>query len=362
MDFSSDNAAGVPPELLAALAEANAGTAHSYGDDAWTKRLRVAFNELFEREVTVLPVFTGTAANSLALASVTPPWGAVLCHADAHINTDECGAPEHFTGGAKLLPVDGFGAKITVESLDEALTAVVDRGVHSVKPSALSLTQATELGTIYSVPELETLGRVAHYRKLRVHMDGARFANALASLKVSAASATWKVGVDLLSFGGTKNGAFGAEAIISFDEKLGEELELRRKRAGHLASKMRFISAQLLALLKDGLWLKLATTANARAARLSTGLAAAGFAPAFPTQANEVFAWLPVALVESLHAAGAHFYPWTGIAQDGQLLCPLVTSHATTDAEVDAFIALARRGPTGTYAAAAESGPAAGLR
>jgi len=362
LDFSSDNASGAATEVLLALGDANAGTAHSYGDDDWTKKLEAAFAELFEREVTVLPVFTGTAANSLALASVTPPWGAILCHADSHINTDECGAPEQFSGGAKLMPVQGAGAKITPATLDDALNTIINRGVHSVQPAALSLTQASEFGTVYTLKELAALGAMARRRSLRLHVDGARFANAVASLDCTPAEATWKVGVDLLSFGGTKNGALGAEAVICFDKSLARELEFRRKRAGQLASKMRFVSAQLLALLSNGLWLKLARKSNGHAKKLSDGLTALGFPPAFPTDANEVFTFLPEKLVESLHKAGAHFYPWTGVPENGRLLCRFVTSFATRDEDVDGLIALVRRDPTGTYAAGAETAPAAGPR
>jgi threonine aldolase len=343
LDFSSDNASGAATEVLLALGAANAATAHSYGDDGWTKKLERAFADLFEREVTVLPVFTGTAANSLCLASVTPTWGAVLCHAESHINTDECGAPEFFSSGAKLIAVHGAGAKITPATLDETLTSLVNRGVHSVQPCALSLTQSTELGTVYSQTELAALGAMARRRSLRLHVDGARFANALATLSCAPADATWKVGVDLLSFGGTKNGALGAEAIVCFDKQLGKELEFRRKRAGQLSSKMRFVSAQLLALLTDGLWLRLARRANMLAKKLSSELASAGFPPAFPTEANEVFAWLPEKLVPALHEAGAQFYPWTGVPVESRLLCRFVTSFSTRDEDVDGFIALVRR-------------------
>jgi threonine aldolase len=363
LDFSSDNASGAATEVLLALGEANTGTAHSYGEDEWTKKLERAFAERFEREVTVLPVFTGTAANALALAAVTPPWGAVMCHAESHIHTDECGAPEQFTQGAKLVAVHGPNGKITPALLDDALSLQGLRGVHSVQPAALSLTQATELGTVYSKQELATLGALAKRRSLRLHVDGARFANALVTLGCTPAEATWKVGVDLLSFGGTKNGAFGAEAILCFDKELGKELEFRRKRAGQLSSKMRFVSAQLLALLEKDLWLRLARRANTMAKKMSDELAALGFPPAFPTEANEVFTKMPKALIEHLHAKGAHFYEWTGIPEkDGLLLVRLVTAFGTRDEDVDGFIALVRQAPRGTYAAAAGTAPAADPR
>lgn len=343
MNFASDNAAGIAPPILQALAAANTGFALGYGNDDWTRGVERRFAELFEREVAVFLVPTGTAANALALAHVSPPWGAVLCHAESHVATDECGAVEFFAG-VKLIEIAGEGAKIT----QEALRATLARGrgaPHSVTPSALSLTQATELGTVYTHSELRALAEIAHARGLAVHMDGARFANALVRLGGSAAEATWKAGVDVLSFGATKGGALAAEAVIFFDPARAAGMPSRRKRAGHLLSKHRFLAAQIEAYLADDLWLRLARHANAMAQRLAEGLAAIGVAPAWPVEANEVFARLPRPADARLRAAGASYYAWpeTGVAlAPDEILVRLVTSFATTAEEVDGFVALAR--------------------
>jgi len=347
MNFASDNAAAVAPEILTAIARANEGSALAYGNDALTQRLAQRFADLFEREVAVFLVSTGTAANALALAHLTPPWGAVLCHAEAHIATDECGAPEFFGGGLKLVGLPGAGCKVAPGTLATALAERQWGGPHHVSPAVLSLSQATEAGTIYPPHEIRQLAEIARARGLGVHVDGARFANALARLDVSPADATWKAGVDVLSFGATKGGALAAEAIIFFDPTRGAGMQERRKRGGHLVSKHRFIAAQLEAYLADDLWLRLARHANAMADRLGEGLTVAGFAPVWPVEANEVFVALPQGVRERLEAEGASFYLWmtetlgVALAPDPALV-RLVTSFATTEREVDRFLTLVK--------------------
>ncbi|MEQ8283322.1 MAG: low specificity L-threonine aldolase [Parvibaculum sp.] len=343
MDFTSDNAAGVAPEILAALARVNAGTERSYGDDAVTARLCQRFSELFEREVAVYPVVTGTAANALALAALTPPHGAVMCHELAHVHVDECGAPEMFSGGAKLVPLPGAAAKVDPAALEAALTALPAGVVHHVQPAALTLTQSTELGTVYMPDEIRALVEIARRRALRVHMDGARFANALATLALSPAEATWKAGIDIMSFGATKNGALAAEAVIVFDPALARDLAFRRKRAGHLLSKMRFVSAQLESYLDNDLWLRLAAHANAMARQLAKGFAAMPDATlCVEPQANEVFVRLRTTAIARLRKGGARFYPWPMPGDDEQArTIRLVTSFQSQPSEIDAFLALA---------------------
>lgn len=341
MNFASDNTAGAAPEIMAALARANDGHAVSYGGDETTARLKTRFAEIFERDVEVFPVVTGTAANALSLAAIAPPYGAVICHALSHIHLDECGAPEMFSGGSKLLPVGGAGGKIDPREVQAVLDAYPAGVVHHVQPAALSLTQSTELGAVYTADEIGALSQVARARGLHLHMDGARFANAVASLGATPASLTWKAGVDIMSFGATKNGALAAEAVIVFNRDIGSDLAFRRKRAGHLLSKMRFVSAQLEAYLEDDLWLRLAAHANRMTARLAAGLAAAGAEVSIVPQANEIFPRLPVALVERLRAAGARFHPWpmAGDDEDARTI-RLVTSFQTTDEEVRRFLAV----------------------
>ena len=342
MYFASDNTAGMAPEILDALGKANTGYALGYGNDDWTRRVEVRFAEIFEREVAVFLVPTGTVANSLALAHVTPPWGAVLCHAESHVATDECGAPEFFGGGIKLVGLSGEGSKISAATLRAALDGQWG-GPHHVSPAALSLSQATESGTIYRVAEIKELADIAHARGVAVHMDGARIGNAFARMNVSPAEATWKAGVDVLSFGATKGGAMGAEAVIFFDPKRGANMQDRRKRGGALASKHRFIAAQLEAFLSNDLWMKLARHANAMADALGAGLTAAGCEPVWPVEANEVFAPITLEADKRLKAAGAMYYPWPGdsVGPDS-LLVRLVTSFQTTREDVDRFLALVR--------------------
>lgn len=336
--FGSDNVAGISPAILNALAAANEGAMPSYGADAISARVEARFAALFEREVKVLLVSTGTAANALALSVLTPPWGAVLCHADSHIENDECGAPEFFTGGAKLVHVPGAGAKIDPDALREA--AQRNRGdVHCVQPACVSITQASELGTLYSLSETAAIGAVCRQAGLPLHMDGSRFANAAAALGVRPADMTWKAGVDILSFGATKNGALGVEAIVLFDPARAAELAFRRKRGGHLASKMRFLAAQMEAYLEGDLWLANARHANAMAARLASGLGGVGGAEIQgAVEANMLFVRLPQPMTDGLLAQGFRFYTerW------GEGVVRLVTSFATSEADVDRLVGAAR--------------------
>lgn len=337
MFFASDNGAPVPQPIMDALARANIGQTLSYGADAPMARLRAQIRTLFEApEAEVHLVTTGTAANSLALTLYTPPYGATLCHRHAHIAEDECGAPEFFSGGAKLLLVEGEHGKMTPGTLATAL-GQTSSSVHSVQPSALSLTNVTEAGTTYTVAELTALTALAKSAGLGTHLDGARFANALAATNASPADLTWRAGVDVLTLGGTKNGLLGAEAIILFDPAKSWELELRRKRAGHLSSKMRYVAAQLEAWFENGYWLELASHSNAMAARLAAGLATIkGAELLHPVQANIAFARLPAAAHTRAKAAGAVYYDM------GDGLCRLVTAWCTTPAEVDALLAAFR--------------------
>jgi threonine aldolase len=347
MNFASDNAAPAAPEIMAALVRANEGAALAYGSDAWTARIERRLAEMFEREVAVFLVATGTAANALALAHLSPPWGAVLCHAQAHIATDECGAPEFFGAGLKLVGLPGVGCKIAPATLARALDGEWG-GPHHVSPSVLSLSQATEAGTSYRVEEIAALAELAHARGLLVHVDGARLANALARMNVSAAEATWKAGVDALSFGASKGGVLAAEAVVLFDPARAQGMGERRKRAGHLVAKHRFLAAQIEAYCEHGRWLALARHANAMADRLAAGLAGLGLAPVWPVEANEVFVALPTQVDARLRAEGAVYHPWRtqslppGITTPpGTTMVRLVTSFATKADEVDRFVAIA---------------------
>ncbi|MFN0024761.1 MAG: threonine aldolase family protein [Parvularculaceae bacterium] len=336
MNFASDNWAGAHPDIMAAVTRSNEGAAPSYGGDALTKRTEKKFCEIFERDVAVFFVATGGAANSLALAQMAPPWGMILAHEEAHIQMDECGAPEFFTGGAKILPVKGYAGKLAPEAIKAALAGFPERPPHGMPAKALSLTQATECGTVYSVDEVSALSAVAHAAGLKVHMDGARFANAAATLQCSPAEMTWKAGVDVLSFGGTKNGCLIAEAVVFFNPAEAQDFMFRRKRAAQLFSKMRFISAQFEAFFEGDLWLRMARHANAMAQRLSAGLASIpGCKVWYPTQANEVFVSFPPGVAERLREAGATFYPWVtpGDPAAGAMQ-RLICSWATTAEEV----------------------------
>ena len=341
MNFASDNTAGVAPPILAAIARANDGYVLGYGDDALTARVERRLAALFEHEVAVYLVPTGTAANALALAQLSPPWGAVLCHVESHIATDECGATEFYGGGIKLVTLPGEAGKIAPGTLQTALERGLWGGPHHVTPAALSLSQATESGTIYRASEIRQLAEIAHARGMAVHLDAARFANALVRTNATAAELTWRAGIDVLSFGATKNGALAAEAMIFFDPARANGMDERRKRGGHLLSKHRFIAAQLEAYLTDDLWLDLARHANRMADRLAEGLTAAGIKPAWPVEANELFVPLTAETDRRLKAAGAIYYPWSVVSPEITLF-RLVTSFSTSEAEVDQFVTIAR--------------------
>jgi threonine aldolase len=348
MNFASDNAAGVAPAILDALARVNVGHALGYGNDVETRRATARLAALFERDVAAYFVTTGTAANALALAQLSPPWGAVFCHREAHIATSEAGAPEFFGGGLKLVELDGEDGRIAPETLLAALEGPEWGGPHHVSPAVLSLTQATEAGTLYRPDEIAELAEIAHRHGMSVHMDGARFANAVARLGVSPAEASWRAGVDVLSFGATKGGAMAAEAIVFFDPAGAAGMDERRKRGGHLVSKHRFVAAQFEAFLAGGLWLDLARHANAMAARLADGLSRAAIRPVWPVEANLVFGIFPADVHRRLTAAGASYYARRGIRLPGDaeippdgVLARMVTSFATTPEEVDRFVALA---------------------
>jgi threonine aldolase len=342
-NFTSDNVTGAAPEMLAALADANRGTAASYGSDTLSERLTLRAREVFECDLAILPVATGTAANALALGLFAPPHGAIYCHETAHVMTDECGAPEFFSGGAKLLCLPGAHGKIAPEAIAASMAFIGTMGVHHVQPAAVTLSQATEWGTVYSLAEVEAIGKVAHAHGLAVHMDGARFANALAHLRCSPAEATWKRGVDALSLGATKNGALAAEAVVLFSPARAAELAFRRKRGGHLWSKMRFLSAQLLAYFEGELWLRHARAANALASRLGAGLAALGGRVLAPVEANEVFISLPEPAIAALRADGYEFYDWITPPGERGPAIRLVTAYDMTAADVEALLKTAAR-------------------
>ena len=338
MNFASDNITGACPEVLQAIVRHNDGAALPYGEDPVTAAVEARLKEVFDTDLVALPLATGTACNALALSSMAPPYGAIYCHRDAHIHVDECGAPELFSGGAKLIPLDGDDAKLTPQVLEAAF---VGAGVvHNPQPAAISLSQGTEGGTLYSLEEISALSAVAKRHSLKVHMDGARFANALVALGCAPAEMTWQAGVDVLSFGATKNGCLAAEALVFFDRTLAADAHFRRKRAGQLLSKMRFVSAQIEAYLDDEVWLRNARHANAMAAKLSAGLCALpGVSALHPTEINEVFCRMPQALTDALLAAGFVFYD--GYFGPGTVR--LVCAWNTPEESVDALLAEAAR-------------------
>ncbi len=339
MDFRSDNVTGMAPEVLAALAAANHGSALGYGNDDVTRRLERMFAALFETDLTVFPVATGTAANALALSVMAPAYGAIYCHDLAHINVDECGAPELFTGGAKLIDLPGAHGKLDAALILEELAKGAQGNVHNMQPAAVSLTQATERGTVYRPAEIAEIAAAAHTHNLGVHMDGTRFANAVAALGCSPAELSWRAGVDVLSLGATKNGAMAAEAVIFFDRALAARFGFHRKRGGHLFSKMRFVSAQLEALFKDGLWLKHAAHSNKLARRLADGVARIPGAEILdPVEANLFYVRMPEPVLAALEADGFEFY-----REGGPGTIRLVTAFNTEPAQVDAFLASAAK-------------------
>jgi threonine aldolase len=335
--FASDNTAGICPEAWAALAEANRGRLPSYGNDEWTVRACDLLRTVFETDCEVFFVFNGTAANSLALASLCQSYHSVICHDYAHVETDECGAPEFFSNGTKILVATGPNGKLDPVQVERVILKRTD--IHYPKPRVLSLTQSTEWGTVYTVDELKTLTSVAKQHGLAVHMDGARFANAAAALGerggVRPADFTWRAGVDVLCFGGTKNGMNMTEAVVFFNRQLAREFDYRCKQAGQLASKMRFLSSQWVGLLQDGAWLRRATHANWMTRKLAAALRRIPQVKILvEPEVNAVFASMPPAAAEAMHARGWHYYNFIG-AHGYRLMC----SWDTQDADLDAFIA-----------------------
>jgi threonine aldolase len=330
--FASDNYAGICPEALQAIAEANTGFTRSYGDDPWTSRACALIRDTFETDCQVFFVFNGTAANSLALASLCQSYHSIICHDLAHVETDECGAPEFFSNGTKLLLAQGDQGKISLGDVEQLITRRSD--IHYPKPRVLSLTQSTELGTVYTPAELGAAGELAKRHGLRLQMDGARFANAVASLGCHPADISWRAGVDVLCFGGAKNGIAVGEAVIFFTRELAEEFDYRCKQAGQLASKMRFLAAPWIGMLQNGAWLERATHANRCAALLAERIQEIpGVSLMFPVQANAVFVSMSQQLIEALHQLGWHFYSFIG-AGGVRLMC----SWATEEADIEALV------------------------
>lgn len=334
--FASDNYAGTCPQAWQAMQEANSGFVPSYGDDPWTERACSSIRSLFETDCQVFFVFNGTAANSLALASLCRSYHSVLCHELAHVETDECGAPEFFSNGTKILHLPGKDGKLDLEAVEHAITRRSD--IHYPKPKVLSLTESTEVGTVYTPDEIGALSALARKYQLKVQMDGARFANAVAALGKSPAELTWQAGVDVLCFGGAKNGMALGEAVVFFDSELAQEFDYRCKQAGQLASKMRFISAPWIGMLESGVWLDNARHANRMAQLLAEGLTAIpGVRLMSACQANAVFIELPEAAAAALRAAGWHFYSFIGTG-GARFMC----SWQTVEADVRALLSAVR--------------------
>ena len=350
MQFGSDNQTGASRQILEMLTKANSDFTHGYGDDHWCRQAADDLKELFSCELEVFFVATGTAANSLALSCLAQPWETILCQHQAHIIQDESTAPEFFTGGARLIAISGQAGKLHIEHLKHYFEQLGDEPPHTPRTRALSITQVNESGLVYTPEELRVLCSFAHDRRMRVHMDGARFANAVATLDCSPAELTWKAGIDVLSLGATKCGAIAAEAVLFFDRDLAESFVHRRKRSGHLVSKGRFFGAQFVGWLKDKHWLKLATHANRQAKKLEEKLTLFSFISlVWPREANEIFVIMPKKLVRFLHDSGAEFYQWPnhslprGIELGNKSsFVRLVNSHATTDEHIDRFCELIR--------------------
>ena len=350
MNFASDNASGASQRVLERMLGVNGGVSPAYGGDNHSRNAEALLSALFERAVAAFLVPTGTAANALALGAMTPPGAGIFCHEEAHVIDDECGAPEFFTHGGKLVGIAGVDGKITPAAFSETLARFPRGVVRQVPPATLSLSQATESGTLYTTGEIAALGVIAHDAGVGVHMDGARFANALVALGCSAADMTWRAGVDVVSLGCTKNGAVACEAVVFFDPARAANFDVQRKRGGHTFSKGRFLGAQMEAMLEDGHFRDLAAHANRAAQRLAASLTALpGVRLAFAAQANEVFPILPARAEAALKAAGARYYPWTtrSVApeiapREGEVMLRLVASFTTTDAEIDAFVACVR--------------------
>jgi threonine aldolase len=350
MNFGSDNQAGASQRVIDAVVAANSGNAHGYGTDPWTERATSALREIFQCDLEALFVPTGTAANSLALSCLAQSWELILCHQHAHILNDESTAPEFFTGGARLIGISGHDGKLEPKHLTEYFRFAGKEYPHNSRAAVLSITQASENGLVYTPDDLAALTSLARKEQLRVQMDGARFANAVAALKCSPADISWKAGVDVLCLGATKNGALAAEVVLFFDKKLAEQFVHRRKRTGHLISKSRFIGAQFEAWLKDKHWIDMATHANACTAKLAKELGSIpGVRITWPAQANETFVVLKKKLVERLRAAGGEFYEWPLAAlppgfkmADDETYIRLVTSFLTKDSEVAEFCSIAK--------------------
>jgi threonine aldolase len=338
IDYRSDNTGRAAPEILDALVGANEGTALGYGADEWTARLQDRFSDLFETRVRVFPVSTGTVANALSLAAVAPSWGLVFCNPAAHINTAEANAAGFFGGGLKLSPVAGPNGKVDADELSRALAAFPPGQLHRGQPAAVNLTQATDLGAVYTLDEVRAVAAVAKGRGLKVHMDGARFANAVARLACTPAELSWRAGVDILSFGATKNGGALCDAIVVFSPDIADGLAIQLRRAGQVWSKMRFASAQLMAYIENGLWLRLAGQSNAAAARIAAGIEGIpGLKRLAPVEANELFLELPPGVMDALEADGFQFY------RRSATLARFVCRFDVTDAEADALVASLRR-------------------
>ncbi len=333
LNFRSDNESPAAPAIMAALAEANRGTAWAYAEDPLSEQLDKAFSDLFDTQTTVVPVTTGTVANSIALACVTPAWGSIFCHRNAHIFNDEGGAPEFFGHGLRLVPVDGPEGKFTADALKRDITANEGHGIHAYVPSAVSLTQSTESGTVYQPEEISSVCTTAIERGMATHLDGARFGNAIAALACHPADVSWKAGIQMMSFGASKNGCLAAEAILFFNRPdLRGKAERHRKRSGHLLSKMRYVAAQLLAYIEDDLWLRLAAHANQQAARFSYAVARHPEASLeYPVHANEVFVKWTASGFRKLEEAGIQFLGWPG--RDD--LARFVFSHCTSNEETE---------------------------
>ena len=349
IDYRSDNTGRAAPEILEALVRANTGTALGYGADEWTARLQERFRELFETPVRVFPVATGTAANALSLAAASPSWGLVYCSEAAHINTAEANAAGFFGGGLKLVPVAGLHGRVDPDAFARALAAIQPGQLHRGQPAVVNITQASDLGTVYPVAEIRAITEIAKRRGLKVHMDGARFANALARLGCSPAEMSWRAGVDILSFGATKNGGALCDAIVVFNPELADGLAVQLRRAGQVWSKMRFASAQLMAYVENGLWLQLAAASNAVAARIAGGIEAVpGLRLVAPVEVNELFLELPGAAMDALEREGFQFY------RRSPTLARFVCRFDTSEPEADALIAALCRNCAAAPARAAE--------
>ena len=337
MHFVSDNQSGLHPAVLKALAEAATGTAAGYGEDALSAAAEAAVQDIFETRCAVFFVTTGTAANALALSALCPPWGAIYCHKGSHAQNDENTAVELYTGGARLVGIDGEQGKPALEQMRAHIETAKIHGVHNARPGAVSLSNVTESGTVYTPGELAAYRALADEHQLHVHVDGARFANAVVSTGATPAELTWGAGVDCLSFGLTKNGGMAAEAVVIFNERVAEQFEYRRKRAGHLWSKHRYLSAQWLALLEDDVWLKNARHANDMTQRLAAGFyERAEIDVPWSVQANEIFPVIPGNMRLALRDEGLQFYDWPAKAD----MTRFITHFATTVSEVDAALAI----------------------